>query len=578
MQTAAPEIAPPAGSIVTVARRLELQTVLLTLLALTVGFVTVYPIAQIALQSFQASIPGQTPVWSLDGWHAVFTERGLQSAAWNTVTLTVVRQGISVVIGVFIAWLLARTNLPGARIFEFLFWLAFFFPSLTVTLSWILLLDPQFGLINQWLRSIGFGEGNSGPMTIYSFWGIVWVQLMATTIAVKVMLLTPAFRNMNASFEEASYISGSSTLDTFRRIFIPLMMPVILAVQLLAILRSLEAFEIEQILGGRINLRVFSTWIYSVLNQQPPRYDAVSALAVVTIVVALGLILLQRTMLANRSYTTVTGKFGGQLIPLGRSRWPLCVGIAVLLVLIIGVPVVFAIMGTFMKLFGFFMADGWSLQHWNTALNDRTLGRALGNTMTLALSTALVSVFLHSLLAYVLVRTKFFGRSALDVVTWLPFAVPGVVLSLGLVTMLLQPAFRPIYGTMAALGVALVIAGMPFSVQIVKSSLMQIGTELEEASWVTGANGFRTYLRVVLPLLSPTLVVTAIITFLSATRNIAQVALLSTPGTQPLSVLQLNYLVEGKYEIASVLSVILLCISLVLAVLARVFGYRGVTG
>jgi iron(III) transport system permease protein len=576
MSTVSPELTVPSARPPQRFRRLELSAVLLTLIALFVVFVTVYPIIQIAIQSFNAATPGQAPAWGLDGWRAVLSERGLQSAAWNTVALTVVRQGIAVVIGVLIAWLLARTDLPGARIFEFLFWLAFFFPSLTVTLSWILLLDPQFGLINQWLRSIGLGVGTTGPMTIYSFWGIVWVQLMATTIAVKVMLLTPAFRNMNASFEEASYITGSSTLGTLRRIFIPLMMPVILAVQLLAILRSLEAFEIEQILGGRINLRVFSTWIYSVLNQQPPRYDAVAALAVVTIAFALTLILLQRKVLADRSYTTVTGKFGGQLILLGRWRWPLAVAVSVLLALIVGVPIVFAVMGTFMKLFGFFMADGWSLQHWNSALNDRVLGRALGNTLTLAVSTALVSVFLHSFLAYVLIRTKFYGRGVLDVVTWLPFAVPGVVLSLGLVTMLLQPGFRPIYGTMAALVLALVIAGMPFSVQIVKSSLMQIGTELEEASWVAGGSALRTYMRVVLPLLSPTLVVTAIITFLSATRNIAQVALLSTPNTQPISVLQLNYLVEGKYEVASVLSVILLAISLVLALLARIFGYRGV--
>lgn len=551
---------------------------MLTGLTLAVLFITVYPIVQIALQSFQATLPGQTPVWSLDGWKAVWTERGLQSAAWNTVTLTIVRQGIAIVVGILIAWILARTDVPGASLFEFLFWLAFFFPSLTVALSWILLLDPQFGLINQTLRAIGLGQGTNGPLTIYSYWGIVWVQLMATTIAVKVMLLTPAFRNMNASFEEASYVAGSSTLGTLRRIFIPLMLPVILAVQLLAILRALEAFEIEQILGGRINLRVFSTWIYSTLNQQPPRFDAVCALAIVTIMVALVLILLQRNLTANKSYTTVTGKFGGQLVPLGRWRWPLTATIALLLVLIIGVPIVLSIMGTFMKLFGFFKEDGWSLQHWNAALQDRTLARALGNTLTLAVGTALVSVLLHSLLAYVLVRTRFFGRGALDIVSWLPFAVPGVVLSLGLVTMFLQPMFRPIYGTMAALVLALTIAGMPFAVQITKSSLMQIGTELEEASWVSGANGLRTYLRVVLPLLSPTLVVTAIITFLSATRNIAQVALLSTPATQPLSVLQLNYLVEGKYEVASVLSVILMGISLVLALLARLFGYRGITG
>ena len=90
-----------------------------------------------------------------------------------------------------IAWLLARTDLPGRSWIEFAFWAAFFLPSFTVTLSWILLLDPEYGLVNTALAALPFV--GKGPFNIYSFWGIVWVHLVTGSLTVKVILLTPAF-------------------------------------------------------------------------------------------------------------------------------------------------------------------------------------------------------------------------------------------------------------------------------------------------------------------------------------------------------------------------------------------------
>src|SRR5262249_20713702 len=251
----------------------------------------------------------------LDGWKAVFTEQALQKAAWNTIALAVVRQTTSLAFAIFIAWLLARTDVRAGRVFEFIFWLAFFLPALAVTLSWILLLDPQFGLVNQAMRWIGLAVGligddtKSGPLNIYSFWGIVWVHVMGTSTTLKVMILTPAFRNMNSGFEEAARVSGATNLVMLSRIFIPLMLPLIIAVQFLSLLTALSAFEIEQILGVPIGFYVFSTWIYDNLYKAVPRYDAASALAVVFVVAAAGLILLQRTLVASKQYTTITGKF-----------------------------------------------------------------------------------------------------------------------------------------------------------------------------------------------------------------------------------------------------------------------------
>ncbi|HEY8152429.1 MAG TPA: ABC transporter permease subunit, partial [Vicinamibacteria bacterium] len=241
-------------------RRIELQSVLCTVVLALVALCVVFPIVLVVLQSFQVAAPGQPAAYGLDGWRAALGEPGLRAALVNTFKVTVVRQLLSLPLAVLIAWLLARTDLPGRSWIEFGFWAAFFLPSFTVTLSWVLLLDPDYGLVNTLVAKLPFV--GKGPFNIYSFWGIVWVHVITGSLTVKVILLTPAFRNMNASFEEASRVAGASTLRTALRITVPVMAPVILSVLLLGTMVSLQTFEVEQVLGLPFRFFVFSTMIY----------------------------------------------------------------------------------------------------------------------------------------------------------------------------------------------------------------------------------------------------------------------------------------------------------------------------
>ena len=284
-------------------------------------------------------------------------------------------------------------------------------------------------------------------------------------------------------------------LSTIWRIFVPVMMPAILAVELIVLMRSLESFEVEQILGPPISFQVMATWIYSTFYQQTPRFDAASALAVLLVLSMLVLIVIQQRFLSKRRYTTVTGQFQGQLFRLGTAKAPALIFMGVVMFLIMGVPFVFATMGTFMKLFGYFTADPWTLQHWQTAFREPLLIRSLQNTLILATSTALVSVILNSLIAYIVVRTRFFGRHTLNFITWLPFTVPGILLSLGLLAMFLPPALPADYGSLYVLIIAGVISGMPLAVQITKSNLIQLGAELR--------GGFLAHRRKLVAHLSP---------------------------------------------------------------------------
>jgi len=556
--------------------RIETQAVLCTVVLGIVAFCVVFPVLLVVLQSFQVAPPGQPAKYGLDGWRAAFDEPGLRAALLNTLKVTFVRQLLSLPLAVLIAWLLARTDLPGRRWLEFAFWAAFFLPSFTVTLSWILLLDPEYGLINTSLpRLVG-----TAPFNLSSFWGIVWVHVLTGSLTVKVILLTPAFRHMNASFEEASRVAGASTLRTALRITVPVMAPVILSVLLLGTMVSLQTFEVEQVLGLPFRFFVFSTMIYDLLVTRVPRYDAATALAVVILAAMLPLVLAQQWLTRGRRYTTLTGQFQNQPHRLGGWRAPALALVLALVSIVLGVPVVFALLGTFMKLFGFFhIADPWTLNNWKTVLTDELFLRSLHNTVVLAVGTAVAAVVVHSLIAYIAVRTRYAGRRALDFISWLPFTVPGIILGLALLWLFLGvEMLKPLYGTTTLLIVAGVIAGMPLGVQIIKSGLLQLGSELEEASRIAGASWWATYRRIVLRLMAPTLMAVAMITFVGAARNIGNFALLTTSANRPLSILQIDYIAQRKFEEAVVVACIIMFISLAGALLARLLGLRSGLG
>lgn len=560
------------------ARRIEPEAVLCTMVLAGVALCVVFPLVLVVFQSFQVAPPGQPAQYGLDGWRAALGEPGLRAALVNTLTVTFVRQLFSLPLAVLIAWLLARTDLPGRGWIEFAFWAAFFLPPFTVTLSWILLLDPEYGLVNTWLAALPFVGGR--PFNIYSFWGIVWVHVITGSLTVKVILLTPAFRYMNASFEEASRVAGAGTLWTALRITVPIMAPVILSVLLLGTMVSLQTFEVEQVLGLPFRFFVFSTSIYDLLVTRVPRYDAATALSVLILAAMLPLVFAQQWLTRGRRYTTVTGQFRSQPHRLGAWRAPALLFAFALVLIVLGVPVVFALLGTFMKLFGFFhVPEPWTLANWKTVLGDELFLRSLHNTIVLAVGTAAATIVVHSLIAYIIVRTRYAGRRLLDLVSWLPFTVPGIILGLALLWLFLGVGFlRPLYGTTTLLIVAGVIAGLPLGVQIIKSGLMQLGAELEEASRVAGASWWTTYRRIVLRLMTPTLLAVGMITFVGAARNIGQFALLTTSANRPLSILQLDYVAQRKLEEAVVVACIIMFVSLGGALLARLLGLRGTIG
>jgi iron(III) transport system permease protein len=163
----------------------------------------------------------------------------------------------------------------------------------------------------------------------------------------------------------------------------------------------------------------------------------------------------------------------------------------------------------------------------------------------------------------------------LDLVSWLPITLPGILVGIGLMWLFLgTPIFRPFYGTIALLILATVISGMPLGTQVIKSNLLQIGADMEEASLAAGANWWMTYRRIVLPLMTPVLVTVGIVNFIAAARDISHIALLATHGSRTLALLQLDFMVGGQYENAAVVATLVVVLSTGGILLARLLGFR----
>jgi iron(III) transport system permease protein len=389
------------------------------------------------------------------------------------------------------------------------------------------------------------------------------------------MLLTPAFRNLDAALEEASHVAGAGSLRTLVKIAVPIMMPTILVALILGLIRSLEAFEIELILGGPIGLHVFTTKIYSFMTVEPPQFAPASALGSFFLVVLGLLVVVQRVFLKDKSYTTVTGRgFSVRLLRLGRWRYLMLGFVLTIALCTTVVPIASLLFATFMKLFGYFhIPDPWTLDNWKQVLGDPILLRSLQNTLVLGLSAAGLGIIVSSMIAYIIVKTRFSARAVLDFISWIPWSIPGILLGMALASsLLLIHNVLPIYGTMFALVLAMAIAGLPLTVQVIKAFLMQLSDELEEASQVAGANWYTTFRRILFPILLPCLIVVGLLEFIASARNISTVVLLATGKTRTLALLMLDYTAGAELEKATVVGAMIVLIVVTAAVVARTLG------
>ena len=548
------------------------------------GLYLVWPMVLILSHSFnEAAIPFFDRQWGLSNWREVPSTPYLLESLFNSFLIWFLVAALSFPAAIAISWALARVKMPFSHSLEYLFWVAYMVPNAAI--AWILLLDPAGGFINVFLQEFELlspivdpflNDFGQGPFNIFSLQGIVWVHLMGNGIALKVMLLTPAFRNMDMAMEEAARVGGASNMRTMLRVTTPLMASPIILVLALQLLRIFQSFETEFLLGRPINFYVYSTLIYDKIRTETPDYGAATTLATMTLVIILLIVPLQRWILNRRRYTTITGSFRPGLIDIGAWKWLVWGGIIGLHLMLTLVQVTAFVLGSFMTRAGFFnITPAFTLNHWRYVWGDDLFIGALRTTLALAITAAILSPLLFSVLAYIMVRTRWPGRALLDWMIWGSGAIPGLLSGLGLLLLFLgTPGLSILYGTIYALLLVVILQGNTTGVNITKGALVQVGFDMEEAARVSGAGWVRTYFRIWLPVLSPTMILLGTLNFVSAAGATSSVILLASRETITLSILALEFASPelALREAAAIVTLHITVLTLGFAMIARRLG------
>jgi iron(III) transport system permease protein len=556
-----------AGTVPVRLRVPSLGVIAVGLLALLLAFLILAPVLALLYGALLNAPPGAAGTLSFNAFAEAWSDKDAWSAAWTSLTLALARMVVVIPITLFLAWAITRTNMPLRRLMEGLIVSHIFLPFLPLVMSWAVLASPRAGLLNVGIRSLFGLVQPTGPLNVYSYGGLIFLSALGLPTYLY-LLVAPAFRSVDASLEESARMSGSSPPGTLFRITIPLLAPAILGACVLAFVQALQSFEPELLLGTPAGIFVFSTQIYRYIEgYSTPRYGPATALASVFLVVTFVLVLAQGRLLSGRRFTTVSGRgFQARPLDLGRWRWVILAGVGAYVVFSTIIPLGTLALASFMKIYGLFQPDWFTTAQYTKLFANPKLVGALRNTLLLAAGSATLGIVLTLFTSYISQRTRLAGRGVLDLLTWIPVTVPGIVLAIGLIWAyvgLVRLPF-PFYGTIWLLILAVTIATLTTGARTMNGTMVQISPELEEAARMHGASFMQTIRRIILPLMTPAMLSCWLLLFAFALKNFVTISVLYTPQSVVVSALQFELWSGGQPEVAAALGTINMLFSILL--------------
>ena len=515
------------------------------------------PILYLIETSFTIQKTGQQPYVGLANFTTVIDLSGWD--LWRVTILYATGSSfIAIFVGVTSAWLVARTNAYMRQFAMIGAFLSLAAPVIIKGIGWILLLGPNKGVFNEWLRWLGM---TGVPIELFSLGGMIFIEgLLWTPICF--LLTLPALTSMDPALEEAAATSGARLSQTFLKVTLPLAMPSILAVLLLTFIRSLESFEVPLLIGSPGGLQTFTTAIYDVIHRgYIPRYGEASAYSVLLIaVVAIPLILYYRVTRDSQKYATVTGKgFRPSRLDLGPWRIPAAIYLLIMPLSLIA-PLTIMLWASFLPIYE---PPQWSdlarmsLQNYKEVLvRPLTVDGMWNGTIVASISSCVVATFCF-ILAWMVVRRRESVKWMLDMIGSLPLVLPGIVLGIAVLIQFLHIRWIPIYGTIWIMVFAFLIRFLPYGIRFCYAGITSIHRELEESARTSGARTFTMLWRIVLPLALPAVAAIWIYVFLNSIRDLSLPVLLAGPQNQLIAVVILELWENGEVPELGALSILL---------------------
>ena len=545
-------------------KKLMADPIMVTTIVVLITFLTLfilYPLAILLVDSFYGD--GRL---TFDVFKRIFAMPTFTRAISNTLKIGFVVGIFSALIGLLFAYVevYVKMNKFVGGLFKVVSMLPVVSPPFVLSLSMIMLFGKA-GIITRFLLGI---YDNS----VYGYWGIVIVQTL-TFFPVCYMMLKGLLKNIDPSLEEAARDMGASRFKVFTSVTLPLMLPGLGNAFLVTFIESIADFANPMIIGGSYD--TLATTIYLQITGSYDKPGA-AAMAVVLLCITLAMFAVQKYYLEAKTSETLTGKAsrGRMLIEDKSVKAPLTVLCAVaasfVILMYICVPI-----GSFFPTWGykFFPLTG----KWFNLVFTRYHGfQAFRDSFVLSLIAAPITALLSMIISYLVVKRKFKAKGFIEAVSMLAMAVPGTVLGVGYIRGFAGGVFHTgflqgLYGTGLILIIVFVVRSLPTGTRSGISALRQIDKSIEESAYDMGADSFRVFMTVTLPLIKDSFLSGLVTAFVRSITAISAIILLVTPQFLLITV-QINEFAEkGSYSLACAFATILILITYGAVLLMNLF-------
>ena len=541
--------------------------------ALALVFLMALPLGWLA----HMSVSGETGP-TFRHYVTVFADPALQRALWNTVVLAFWVGLFSVAVGAPLAWLTARTDVPGRGLIRGLVLASFVTPPFLGAFAWVMLAGPNAGYLNRLWRG---ATGAEAPLVnIFSMPGLIFVVAIYTFPYVYIMVAN-TLALIASDVEEAGAILGAGRLWVALTITFPMVLPALVSGFILSVLQALALFGSPAILALPAGFHTITTQIWS-LFQFPPKVEMAAAFSVPLLLATVLLLWAQKSLLGRRGYAAVGGK-GGQrrVIPLGVWRYPALAACLAVMACAIFLPYGILAKAAFSRAWAQPMSwANFTLANFTfTFFEYSATQAAIVNTLELGFLTATVGALLVALLAYIASRRLVLGHQVVAFLALVPVVIPGVVLAVALFIAYTRPPFV-LYGTLWILFIAYLTKEMPVGYAQSDATFRGIPPDLEDAGRILGAGRLRVLRDVTAPLARSGVIAAWCFIFIGVIRELSASIILFTPQTKVMSVVLFDLKEEGQFGAIAVLGLVMLAltfatVTLVQAVLGRdVLGAR----
>lgn len=454
-------------------------------------------------------------------------------AAQNTFLVSTTVSIFCLLLGLPLAWLLTRTDLPFKNQLRSLFCLPYAIPPFVGAIGWIILANPTSGVLNQW---IGLN------LNVYSFWGLVFVETSFLFTFVLLTALTVLDR-MDSSLEEAARLSGAHGFRVFIDIGLPVLKPAMISGFILSFLSTAASFGVPALIGGPARIYLFTTQIYTYQRMGTSNGIQMSiAVSVLLGLITLGLLFLSQRFFGQNKNFTVGGKTARpSLVPLLKWKWPITFCLFTIFTVIFIFPLFGVLLSSLSPVQGAWSIRQLSLINFSRVLfeTEETV-RAITQSFILGLGAAVFCTMFSFFFNYFIYRTNWKGRSFSQLALSVPFSTPGTVLALALILAFSRGYFGlgpTLYNTLVLILMAYIIKYASLSLKTLGDGYQQIHPSLEEAARISGASWWTVMMTIYRPLLKTALMASLFLVFMPVISELTMTILLTGPGLETIGTL-----------------------------------------